>query len=1445
MSFTSQDSHISNETFGKDASFKLPQLIGAMSISPAGRDVVLGSREGLHIIDLDSPYSPPRFLPHRTPWEVADVQWSPFADRDYWVVSTSNQKALVWNLNAYGWRDSIEHVLHGHTRAITDINFSAFHPDKLATCAVDSFVHCWDLRSPARPAYSFSDWFAGATQVKWSRQDEHVLASSHDRFLHIWDDRKGAHPLRTIEAHDAKIYGIDWNRFEPSKIVTCSLDRTIKFWDTDNSEDVPERVITTTFPVWRARHTPFGWGLMVMPQRGNGDLHLYDRRDVDSPAVDSHTRPVHVFKGHKGQVKEFLWRAMGDVKNGIDFRDFQLVSWGTDHELRLHALYREVFEDIGHERGVSKPQRLRFTRRGARYRTFRDEPTEGETSLTAPPRADSFPTSNQFLRVRGRPSTNLGMNRVPIAHFRSWLQADKSTRRTDMHGRGTGRPYTDPVSWMKSVKIASWDTDALADELTVVGEKFTKVDFETLNVSQRKAVLSLQCPWGEPDNTPVYLRVDFRFPKGYPREAPAVVNLQKTSSITAAGQKQMLHDIQQITEAYRVRGRGCVECIVRYLLREQDLDHIIAAAMRENLTESRLIDAAEAQFDASDDSEDDQLGPAATMIQPDAQTNVPLAKGCAALWAENGMLVCFFKSTKKEPVSLLNTLGSGDLDEPETSKLFGGFGKFQVTSPSRQARESSRNIDFDSSSGDSDGSSDFSTSSSSSTSSLGFEDQSNFMPWRRLGTESLQRTKSADGSQKSTILDNNRTGVAVSKAVIAIYDMSDLLPVTREAGENYSFGPNMAVAFKHNMDVAIQLALHEAASTWRLAAVMVNQHDDRTTAEVQKTAQSLPSLARASKLPNQLSSQQYQNDGMLFIGEHFLWPSLMQYYEEKCDIQMLATFSAIYLCHYLEVVRTKPEILENMRARFVTNDTNSVAATDTACRANPYSQTFSPPPALTQNAIADRDFSVASNLIDSIVPAWSTSHSQNVSLATSPDSSRLSRQSDIPDDTANVQALGRSRPRSPQARHNRQDIGRLTTSKSLHGSPDDRNTNSSRSMLRSSLSLVNVSTYGTDGLVSKQVARLQPILKNRSDDDSPTKKRRKRLKTRFSCALAENSSILQPYGPHPETFERCLSYICQYLPLLEVWQLWVQRAQLLRTCSQIVALLDKIYLGHMPFSVTIPQEPMLQIRRCCARCEATLEPIEKNGVAIAWQCLTTTCATARVSKPPKKQRCTICETIIQGLSIPCLQCHHLSCYDCAQEWFADVDHSTPRTSSVSSSVSEADARDNSYNQSCPTGCGCRCPYLSKISVPEPQVGVAEVDTESILTPTTPRSEGYPGHQDNDSWAKNVMERRKHRGQSIGGVTETSAVNALLALNAQSRHRSTSPTTTAATTTQTNQEPGTTIVRPGDNSVSVVDELLPWAGDTNPSLARGYGAGLSRGLSNKSSSSTIRRATRKD
>lgn len=415
-------------------------------------------------------------------------------------MSTSNQKALVWNLETKDPRSSIEHILHAHTRAITDINFSAHHPDVLATCAVDSFVHCWDIRHPARPAISFCDWFAGATQVKWNRQEPHIIASSHHKTLRIWDDRKGAYPLRSIEAHATKIYGVDWNRTEPRSLVTCSLDRTIKFWDYGSSADKPERTIDTPFPVWRARHTPFGFGLLAMPQRGDFNLHLYNRRLLDDNEKSRKIMPMWSFEGHDDRVKEFLWRPRGTITDGIDNREFQLVSWGSDKLLRLHRVSEDTMHKIGHQRGQQAKANTSLTRKDAPYKTFRESLEGFSTDHVAISDISlvSHSNYNSGLRKDLGLGTSKGL-RIERGH----------------HGTGLARSIAvtknrnsvdiDPISWMKGVKIGkreispsgarrslpsmfspdlmtsdrTWETfESLGEEITHIGQKFGKVAFD-------------------------------------------------------------------------------------------------------------------------------------------------------------------------------------------------------------------------------------------------------------------------------------------------------------------------------------------------------------------------------------------------------------------------------------------------------------------------------------------------------------------------------------------------------------------------------------------------------------------------------------------------------------------------------------------------------------------------------------------------------------------------------------------------------------------------------------------------------------------------------------------------------------------------------------------------------------------------------------------------------
>lgn len=193
-----------------------------------------------------------------------------------------------------------------------------------------------------------------------------------------------------IKAHDAKIYGIDWDRRYRHKLVTCSLDKTIKFWTVPElssslaestvdfhvslpEPDTPTATIQTTYPVWRARNLPFGHGVLSLPQRGEKALELFGDSQV----------PVERFEGHDDVVKEFVWRTRGGDDESFDDREFQLVTWSKDRTLRVWPVGQDITERVGYQYGA--PIKVLVSRRGAPDITYTKVPDADTKKLLPPP----------------------------------------------------------------------------------------------------------------------------------------------------------------------------------------------------------------------------------------------------------------------------------------------------------------------------------------------------------------------------------------------------------------------------------------------------------------------------------------------------------------------------------------------------------------------------------------------------------------------------------------------------------------------------------------------------------------------------------------------------------------------------------------------------------------------------------------------------------------------------------------------------------------------------------------------------------------------------------------------------------------------------------------------------------------------------------------------------
>ncbi|KAK4173186.1 hypothetical protein QBC36DRAFT_61520 [Triangularia setosa] len=953
-----------SETFDADGTIHVDGLVGSATISPSGRDVALASPKGLAIIDLDSPWSPPRRVSsHGLPWLVVDVQWSPFAARDYWVASTANHRCLVWNLNKRDDSSSgaVEHSLQAHKRAITDINFSAHHPDSLATCAVDGYVHCWDLRSPRYPALTFCDWFAGATQVKYSRQDPNVLASAHDRYLHIWDNRKTAEPLNTITAHTSKIYGIDWNRTRPTCIVTCSLDKSIKFWDYAKGNEALQRVIRTDFPVWRARHTPFGSGLLAMPQNEPGNLYLYDRRSEPTDPVDSAVAPVAVFPGHGNhKVKEFLWRSRGAVNDGIDDREFQLVSWGEDNELRLQKAEPAVLESAGYVRGTPLMKNLILTRKGAAYKTFRTVDDVCQGDRRSPTMSHPRPGTGRQLRPS---ALSMGLHTRARRIGPSW-------RATSMKSKTDSAKAVDKsqlqIGWMRGITISkrksgsetrpdspdskmyghTFDSDwlepeTIQDEFLRISSQLPNVEWENIDMDSLTLKASLKGPWGVEEAT-IFIKVKVDIPPSYPKTKAPRFYIEKSSFMPEETHKKLQHDLQELSSRFLERKENCLFVAFTYLLGEVDLE--TSTTYFKNVRD--LDDDMDGLADESSSEDDDsdipaggsaslsqelssstELDPTSTLAPIRRPNLPPPPRLCGARFSNDGKLVCFFP-TKDESQKALFTLAAPDVSS-NTQKgepTFDGFGRLTQDSPAPKHRFNDETSATDDQSGDSDDTESTSSTDSEPTTvhKMGLRYQPGRYFRKPLSTnESVRSSGGGTGAGTGTGTGTSRRRTGKPKNFVFLHDFRAYLPSKKQLAEEYAIFGEGADVCSHNAAVAYKYGYPDLANIWKYAALLVRRNVPLKVQHNRK--QSVLVVARESVARSKDDEREASLAGCVKWGYHPLARArvddLFDYFEDMADIQMLAMLSCIFGdsfeedgVAYAEARLTQPETPLAMKA---------------------------------------------------------------------------------------------------------------------------------------------------------------------------------------------------------------------------------------------------------------------------------------------------------------------------------------------------------------------------------------------------------------------------------------------------------------------------------------------------------------------------------------------------
>ena len=354
-----------------------------------------------------------------------------------------------------------------------------------------------------------------------------------------------------------------------------------------------------------------------------------------------------------------------------------------------------------------------------------------------------------------------------------------------------------------------------------------------IDVQRRKIQVSLSGPWG-PEKSSTYVKARIDFPTNYPSAAAPFLTLEQKATLSDEMTAQIYMDAKLIASSFMSQQRSSLEAILRYLLGERNLQESLLWLKKRQ--ESVDLESAQDLDFSSSDEEDEGLGRYADeqnesmeasdpmIAVSNAQYNVPLAKACGALWADDGRLVCFFPPKQEREPSLLDlSIRASDRSSGSRRTIFEDFGRLHNDS-ARQKRGASTLETIESGDSDREYSSAFSSSSSSSSENTGLP-RHHFMPsmaWRGGMVEAHQGL-AVDGSQKSS----GDTGLAKSMMTnsgnyVAIHDLTLILPSKKHLAEAYTIH-NGSSGCAHNSRIARESGNLDLADVWSFVELIIQE----------------------------------------------------------------------------------------------------------------------------------------------------------------------------------------------------------------------------------------------------------------------------------------------------------------------------------------------------------------------------------------------------------------------------------------------------------------------------------------------------------------------------------------------------------------------------------------------------------------------------------------------
>lgn len=221
---------------------------------------------------------------------------------------------------------SARHV-HSHSTEGYALDWSPVEAGRLASGDCRSRIHVWEPTPAGKWAVGagLKGHEASVEDIQWSPTESTVFAScSVDKTIRIWDTRQPSKPMLTVEAHDTDVNVISWNRMTSFMLASGGDEGALKVWDlrSFSSGNAPTPVADFRYhkkPVTSVEWCPYESSMLSTTSADNtcGIWDLALERDPEEEAAlapDTNVSapedlPAQLLFLHAGQnnVKEAHW----------------------------------------------------------------------------------------------------------------------------------------------------------------------------------------------------------------------------------------------------------------------------------------------------------------------------------------------------------------------------------------------------------------------------------------------------------------------------------------------------------------------------------------------------------------------------------------------------------------------------------------------------------------------------------------------------------------------------------------------------------------------------------------------------------------------------------------------------------------------------------------------------------------------------------------------------------------------------------------------------------------------------------------------------------------------------------------------------------------------------------------------------------------------------------